>query len=543
MHVLFLAAVTLFGMQDIETSPEAKTQLYVKTVPSGAEVTLDGRVVGKSDKLFDATAGVHKLAISLPGYIVDERTVEVRDGEITRVEVTLKKRSDQETVLSYVGETSSGKRSFADSGHAVAFERPAGAKSIVAVKLFGTRYGYPSPPRENFHIYLLDQNQKVLEHIAVPYSKVERGEMKWQTFEFSPVNVPEKFMVAFWFNAEATKGVFVGMDKNASGHSYAGLPDKGYQKLEEPAEWMIRAVVTPDEGKEPTHPKVKTYEDEKADDTESNEAQPEENGGAGTGHQAGIRTWNDSTGAFSVEAALVGVEEGMVKLKKADGRVISVPLDRLSPEDQEYAKRQNGKKSPEVASTTPKQARELSHDNGNMAGKRSIAGGGHAVKFHVDGDSNYVTSVSLHGSRYGMPQPPREDFRVWLCDSEFKPIATFKFRYGAFVRGNPSWKSFKIKPTKVPQDFYVCFAFNPQQTKGVYVSHDGQKSETSVVGVPGQYGPEAFAEGNWLIRCKVEDRGRASAKRDDGSVAGRVAVTAASRAKSAEAKDGRSGKS
>ena len=44
---------------------------------------------------------------------------------------------------------------------------------------------------------------------------------------------------------------------------------------------------------------------------------------------------------------------------------------------------------------------ELSHDNGTMANKRSIAGGGHAVKFKVEGDSNYVTSASLHGSRTG----------------------------------------------------------------------------------------------------------------------------------------------
>jgi len=158
------------------------------------------------------------------------------------------------------------------------------------------------------------------------------------------------------------------------------------------------------------------------------------------------------------------------------------------------------------------ESRELSHDNGKMADKRSIAGGGHAVKFQVDGDSWYVTSVSLHGSRYGTPQPPKEEFNVWICDAQFKPIATFRFPYGSFTRADPVWKSFRIRPTRVPQDFIVCFGFNPQQTKGVYVSFDDQKSETSLVGVPEQGEPNAFGKGHWLIRCKVEKRPEGGAK-------------------------------
>ena len=52
MNAIFFAATMLaFGMQDVETSPQTKTQLYVKTVPDGAEITLDGKVLGKSDRL------------------------------------------------------------------------------------------------------------------------------------------------------------------------------------------------------------------------------------------------------------------------------------------------------------------------------------------------------------------------------------------------------------------------------------------------------------------------------------------------------------
>ena len=134
------------------------------------------------------------------------------------------------------------------------------------------------------------------------------------------------------------------------------------------------------------------------------------------------------------------------------------------------------------------------------------------MRFKADGDSCYVTSVSLHGSRYGMPQPPKEDFNVWICDGQFKPIATFHFPYGSFARGDPVWKSFRVRPTRVPEDFIVCFGFNPEATKGVYVSCDEKPSQTSLVGIPGKSEPQPFPKGNWLLRCKIEKRAEGGAK-------------------------------
>jgi len=496
MNAIFLAAAMLaLGMQDVETTPQTKTQLYVKTIPAGAEVTLDGNVLGKSDGLFDVTAGAHRLTLRLEGYVSEERLIDARDGEITRVEVRLKKRSGNQVVLSYVGDSADGQQSYADTGHAVVFPRPVEMKSIVAVKLFGARYGYPKAPKENFHIYLLDQNQKVLEHVAVPYRKLERGDPRWYTIEVPAIEVPEKFFVAVWFNAEARKGFYMGKKNDVQEtHSYVGLPDTRFEKVDQSYEWMIRAVVSSENGKKPTYPKVATYGDQTATDTESTEALP-------------TRTWNDATGAFSMEAQFAGVKDGKVMLKKADGTTVGVPLDRLSKEDQDFVAEQANGKAP-TAKPGARETRELSHDSGKSAGQSSIAGGGHAVKFKVDGDSHYVTSVSLYGSRYGMPQPPKENFQVWICNAAFKPIATFRFPYSSYARGNAAWKSFRIRPTRVPEEFIVCFGFNPQQTKGVYVSYDDKPSEMSMTGVPGKCELRAFAKGNWLIRCKVENRGK-----------------------------------
>ena len=45
------------------------------------------------------------------------------------------------------------------------------------------------------------------------------------------------------------------------------------------------------------------------------------------------------------------------------------------------------------------------------------------------------------------------------------------------------------------------------------MSYDAQGSENSLIGVPGRGQPRAFAQGNWLIRCKVENRGGGNAEK------------------------------
>jgi hypothetical protein len=51
---------------------------------------------------------------------------------------------------------------------------------------------------------------------------------------------------------------------------------------------------------------------------------------------AELRTWSDATGKFKIEAELIKVEAGKVELKRKDGQIVSVPLDKLSKEDQDY---------------------------------------------------------------------------------------------------------------------------------------------------------------------------------------------------------------
>ncbi|MCL2622364.1 MAG: SHD1 domain-containing protein [Planctomycetaceae bacterium] len=49
-----------------------------------------------------------------------------------------------------------------------------------------------------------------------------------------------------------------------------------------------------------------------------------------------MRTWTDSSGRFTVEAVLVSFEDDSVKLKKADGTVLALTIDKLSEADKIY---------------------------------------------------------------------------------------------------------------------------------------------------------------------------------------------------------------
>jgi hypothetical protein len=84
------------------------------------------------------------------------------------------------------------------------------------------------------------------------------------------------------------------------------------------------------------------------------------------------------------------------------------------------------------AAALAQQSVELALDDGQSAGKRSIAGSGHAVRFQAKEPDCVLTQVRMFGLRYGMPTPPEENFHVWLCDKEFKPIADFPFPYASF---------------------------------------------------------------------------------------------------------------
>lgn len=65
---------------------------------------------------------------------------------------------------------------------------------------------------------------------------------------------------------------------------------------------------------------------------------------------ADAREWVDASGSYKIEAEFVAVRDGQVWLKKQDGTVIHVPLDRLSTRDQRFARTEAKKQARAVTS-------------------------------------------------------------------------------------------------------------------------------------------------------------------------------------------------
>jgi actin cytoskeleton-regulatory complex protein SLA1 len=56
-----------------------------------------------------------------------------------------------------------------------------------------------------------------------------------------------------------------------------------------------------------------------------------------------IRTWTDRTGSFKVEAQFLGLSDNKIQLHKLNGVKISVPLSKISEEDEQYIKKLTGR--------------------------------------------------------------------------------------------------------------------------------------------------------------------------------------------------------
>lgn len=82
-------AVTAHGepAEGVQASDTPTTRLYVKTIPPGAQVMLDGKPLGPSDGLFLVPAGVGRVSVQFDGQAPRVQQVEIAAGQITRLEI------------------------------------------------------------------------------------------------------------------------------------------------------------------------------------------------------------------------------------------------------------------------------------------------------------------------------------------------------------------------------------------------------------------------------------------------------------------------
>ena len=95
-----IGGILTLGVGDdrVTARAEPTTRLYVRTVPPGAAVKIDGKQSGTSDQLFQMPAGAKRVLVEVELDGRDEKKeVIVRGGRITRVEFDLQPPS-RETV-------------------------------------------------------------------------------------------------------------------------------------------------------------------------------------------------------------------------------------------------------------------------------------------------------------------------------------------------------------------------------------------------------------------------------------------------------------
>jgi RNA polymerase sigma-70 factor (ECF subfamily) len=147
----------------------------------------------------------------------------------------------------------------------------------------------------------------------------------------------------------------------------------------------------------------------------------------------------------------------------------------------------------------------LGYGDGKPDGKKSLGGSGEMIRFELPEGVTKTKGIRIHGSRYGDPQAPKEDFEItFLSDKRDETLQVEAAPYRLFNRGKEHWVRVPFKnEVELPRKFWVCLNFNAQQTKGVYVSYDtstgGQHSRVGLPGDNEEPKPTDF-KGDWMVQ-------------------------------------------
>jgi beta-lactamase regulating signal transducer with metallopeptidase domain len=147
----------------------------------------------------------------------------------------------------------------------------------------------------------------------------------------------------------------------------------------------------------------------------------------------------------------------------------------------------------------------LGYGDGTPDGKKSLGGSGEVIRFELPKGTNKIRGIRIHGSRYGLPEAPKEDFEIIFVNEAFDEVLhTEKAPYELFRRGRDVWVRVNFKEAvELPEKFWVVLDFHAAQTKGVYVSYDtSTKGQHSRIGLPSsdQKLRETDFAGDWMVQ-------------------------------------------
>jgi RNA polymerase sigma-70 factor (ECF subfamily) len=170
--------------------------------------------------------------------------------------------------------------------------------------------------------------------------------------------------------------------------------------------------------------------------------------------------------------------------------------------------RANAANEEQASTSTARPVTLLKYGDGRADGKKSFGGNGQMIRFELPEGVTSVRGIKIHGSRYGLPQAPDEEFEITFLNEDLDEILGSEAApYRLFKRGREMWVRVNFaEPIELPQSFWVALNFNAHQTKGVYLSYDtNTKGEYSRVGLAGSDEapkPTDFG-GDWMVQVML----------------------------------------
>ena len=68
------------------------------------------------------------------------------------------------------------------------------------------------------------------------------------------------------------------------------------------------------------------------------------------------------------------------------------------------------------------------------------------IRFTLPGEKGTMKGIRIHGSRYGLPQPPAEEFLIYVLSKDTSQILFSETApYKLFQRGKEKWVDVKFK--------------------------------------------------------------------------------------------------
>ncbi len=152
--------------------------------------------------------------------------------------------------------------------------------------------------------------------------------------------------------------------------------------------------------------------------------------------------------------------------------------------------------------------REVARDDGEQAGKQSIAGTGHGILFDAPKRERWITAVRVHGARYGGGyDPATATFHVAVCDQHLAVLHEIEAPYSLFAAGRFGWVDVPLDVAlEVPDRFAVVVAFDPTASRGVFVGWAHTEGSHSFQGLPGGERRPVATDREWMIRAVLASR-------------------------------------